>query len=100
MSRTNTKKRFVVLRPGEPCVIRTYEVILKPDKDAAYEPRRVTLRYRLEDADKLERDSVQAHREAFLRAVRMERQENDTPPNRQFLDGGVRCIREREDTVR
>lgn len=94
------KRAFVMLKTGDPCVLRTYRVVLKPDANTEYEPMFVTLRYRPQDADKLDRDSVQAHREAFKRAVKIERKQNNTPNERQFFDGGVACVRERESVVK
>ena len=60
-------------------VIRHYSVIIKPDEHTEYDPIRVTLSYPLADAEALDPTSEAAVKEAFRRAVALERKENGTP---------------------
>jgi hypothetical protein len=64
---------------------RTYEVALQPlsgriNPEEPYEPRRVRLRYPLEQADDLDPRSGDAFLEAFKRAVRLEAKEFECDP--------------------
>jgi len=76
---------------------RTYEVALAPldgpvdGQGVPYEPRRVRLRYTIEQADDLGPQDQAAIDEAVKRAIRLERKEFGTDPGTVF-EGHVRYV--------
>lgn len=73
-------------------VFRTYDVVLTVDSEEL-EPRKVVLRYTIDEADELHPTSPEAQQEAFVRATKLERRENDVPEDRIFYLGSVKLRR-------
>ena len=100
--KTNTKP-YDVIKPGEPVVLLTYMVSLRPDgdEDAEYDPFPVHLRKRSEaikDLDTVHPDE-NLLREILKRADKIERREHATPDDVTFTLGPVRLARQRLDVA-
>ena len=80
---------------NKPYVARTYEVVLMPDAATTYDPTTVVITFKAEDAARWPATSSRMTTAAYRRAVEIEHETNDTPPDRRLLCGSVELVDER-----